>query len=171
MYVAFTDLLPYVFFIVLVTTLSIARLSESREQRRRRHIESLVYVPPVILPERLAARRRPRFSAVTLTDAFEPDTAILWETQMPALQLMFSVGADGLDEEDLRPFYVRSAAAYPELYEGSSFEIWLRFLKEARLVTWQDGLVVITSVGEDFLKCYRAAEAVPSAHPGERTFK
>ncbi len=137
-------------FIVGLVGLTIAAISES--QRRK---QGVVF-------EVEEAGGGQAFSVMSVADAFEPETAILWETQMPALAYIDSAGPRGLEVEDLRPFYARCARCYPELHEGSDFHAWVEFLQHAELVVLSGSRVAITPAGTEFLKC-RVAAGVTAA--------
>ncbi len=143
-------LLPFLFFAVIVAALWVAHVTELRQRssaRRSRPLDSM-----------LTTSRTPRsFAIIRLADAFEPETSVLWETQVPALEVINAAGRRGLAIERLGRVYLRSAALYPELYDGSDFESWLQFLEEARLITCRDGIVAMSAEGLEFLKCRVAA--------------
>ncbi len=92
------------------------------------------------------------FSTISVADAFEPDTAILWETQLSALDLICAAGARGLPAATLREWYLRSVRRYPELYDDFSFESWLDFLSNANLIACDGQLIRATSSCVQFLK-------------------
>jgi hypothetical protein len=73
------------------------------------------------------------FAVFSVAQAFDPDYAIIWDTQLPALQLIKRAGAKGMRAQQLHPFYVQSARCYPELYDGTSFGSWLDFLEREQL--------------------------------------
>lgn len=98
------------------------------------------------------------FSAIPLALAFEPDYAIIWDTQVPAMELISRAGALGLALPRLWRCYVEQSTRYPELYEGSSFRNWIAFLEQAQLIECDDDAVVLTREGQEFLK-YRVATA------------
>ena len=107
------------------------------------------------------------FSVLSVALAFDPDHALVWETQIPILQLISTAGPHGISIRRLHQAYLESARHYPELYEGSSFKTWLEFLEHARLAVCPDGQrVLLTSQGSDFLH-YRitAHEVVPLSSP------
>ena len=84
--------------------------------------------------------------------AFDPDHALVWETQIPILQLISIAEPHGISVRSLHRAYLESARCYPELYEGSSFKRWLEFLECAQLVTRIDGQrVLLTTQGKEFL--------------------
>jgi hypothetical protein len=92
------------------------------------------------------------FTAVPLLAAFEPDYAILWETQVPALKLIASGGQIGLPKYRLSACYANSAHRYPELYDGCSFQRWVEFLAREHLIVLIRGRIVLTAEGGDFLR-------------------
>jgi len=92
------------------------------------------------------------FSVLCIEQAFDPDQAIIWDTQVPALRMMASAGKKGLPIRALYPLYLRSRRRYPELYDGSSFESWLEFLQHTKLVNISIGMVWLTSEGWEFLR-------------------
>lgn len=121
-----------------------ARVAHERDRKRRRAAR----VPAVVE----LGHGRP-FVVLSLLDAFEPATAPLWETQVFALEQVRAAGRDGLDLENLRAVYRRQAMRFPELYDGSSFAGWVRFLEEADLVVCFGSSVAITAKGCEFLDC------------------
>ena len=100
------------------------------------------------------------FSTLSVALAFDPDHAILWETQVPALELISAAGPQGIHVRQLYAWYRTAAAHYPELYEGSGFKPWLEFLREARLVTFDECRVAVTREGHEFLHYRVTAEPV-----------
>jgi len=105
------------------------------------------------------------FFALRMDQAFDPDHAIIWDTQLPALELMASAGGDGAPVKDLRGFYARSCGQYPELYDGSSFRGWLEFLKREQLVDVDGDRASLSNQGLHFLRA-RCKEAF-TQHPGQ----
>jgi hypothetical protein len=102
------------------------------------------------------------FSTLSIALAFDPDHAILWETQVPALELISSAGPPGVHIRQLYAWFGVAAARYPELYEGSSFKQWLDFLEKAQLITFDASRVALTSKGREFLQYRVTAEPVGS---------
>jgi hypothetical protein len=92
----------------------------------------------------------------SVAQAFDPDYAIIWDTQFPALQLIDNAGVKGIRTQQLYLFYLRSARRYPELYDGSNFGSWLEFLEREQLVRKKATRVFITAEGHEFL-AYRVA--------------
>jgi hypothetical protein len=91
---------------------------------------------------------------LSLTEAFDPDHAILWSTQIPALQLIRNAGPRGVSYHRLFCCYERTAQHYPELYDGCSFAQWLFFLQGAELITVSTYRIKITRTGRYFLDCF-----------------
>jgi hypothetical protein len=147
--------LAFLAFIVVLVALTIATIAESQRQWRQQQ-EAAVHNATSVVGGGQA------FSAISVADAFESETAILWETQIPALALIESAGWHGLDLENLRPLYVRCTRRFPELYEGSDFEAWVQFLQEAELIVLSGATVAITPAGKEFLEC-RVAAGVAAA--------
>ncbi len=111
-------------------------------------------------PHRSKAKQ---FSILSIEQAFDPDHAIIWDTQLPVLELIASAGLAGLSLEALRPFYSRSARRYPELYDGSSFESWMDFLEDTELISVHRGAVSLTREGQQFLQYRVTPQALVSA--------
>jgi len=101
------------------------------------------------------------FAVFSVVQAFDPDYAIIWDIQFPALQLIDTAGVSGLPTGQLRLFYFRSARIYPELYDGSSFGSWLEFLEGEQLISRNGRRVFITAEGHEFLAYRLVPEALP----------
>lgn len=93
------------------------------------------------------------FSIVSLGDAFDPETACIWEPQIEILRHIGEEGERGLEVECLRPVLREIAGRYPELYEGSDLESWLEAMESAELIAWKGPMVRLTRTGAAFLKC------------------
>jgi hypothetical protein len=91
------------------------------------------------------------FGGLSLSLAFDPEYAVLWDTQLPALKSIGGAGVKGVAMKHLRSCYIRDARRCPELYDGFSFRQWLHFLEMADLIAYTKGRVVLTSEGTDFL--------------------
>jgi hypothetical protein len=91
------------------------------------------------------------FSSISVAHAFEPSHAMLWDSQVPALEVIGSGGAKGIPLQRLFAAYSELAQTYPELYDGSNFERWLEFLQNARLIARNDYRVALTAEGQEFL--------------------
>lgn len=122
-------------FVVVMALLAVALVAERGQLRRIR------YDPEA------------RPFTLSLTEAFDPDHAILWSTQVPALQLIGNAGPRGVTYHRLFCCYERTAQRYPELYDGCSFAQWLSFLQGAELITVSTYRVRITRTGRCFLEC------------------
>ncbi len=92
------------------------------------------------------------FRVLSVCDAFEPEYAVLWDTQVPALKTIAAEGSRGLPLTRLRELYRCSARRYPELYDGCTFQQWLTFLEIAELITTTEHRAAITKEGIEFLK-------------------
>lgn len=128
-------LLSVILFIVTLVLLGFAEASESRKMRTLD-----------------ASREGSPFRVLSVCDAFEPEYAVLWETQAPALRFVAAAGAKGVTRPQLFAFYKRAACQYPELYEGSSFQQWLQFLESSELVSLRESRVSATPQGLQFLR-------------------
>jgi hypothetical protein len=134
--VLFLTLAAFIFFVLVLIALSVAQLAERKEERRL-----FLRIPG-----------NP-FTVISVAQAFEEDSAILWETQVPALRQIATGGPKGLAVAKLRRFFSALGKQYPELYEGVYFEQWVRFLEEAELVmVCADDRIAITPQGLAFLK-------------------
>lgn len=107
------------------------------------------------------------FSVFSVLQAFDPDQAIIWDTQFPALQLI-DEASEGLRVGRLRLFYTRSARSYPELYDGSTFKSWLAFLEREKLISRMGRRLFITVEGHELLS-YRIVSPVISANKEGRS--
>jgi hypothetical protein len=129
----------------------------------------LIVLNVIVLPcalTKLADRIWPeqsgkRFSVLPIRLAFDPDQALVWDTQIPMLQLVAQSEQSGTSVARLRKAYRESVGHYPEIYEGFTFEQWLRSLDEAQLVTCIRRRVRVTRKGAEFLQ-YRH-----TAHPAD----
>ena len=138
--------LPAVLMVsAMVCTWAASRLARDRElQRRRRRSHTAAMLEP--------GPGKP-FTVISLLDAFEPATAALWDTQIAVLDHSRAAGREGLDVDALRTLYQQQARRFPELYDGSSFVGWVRFLEQADLVVCFGASVAITAKGCEFLDC------------------
>ena len=131
----------FVAFVVILGMLAVAHAKETREARRT-----------------LAFSGGQPFTVLSMLDAFDPAAAVLWETQVPALELIHAAGARGVPQDRLHRLFFASLSAYPELYEGCGFDSWLGFLEQAQLVTRTPSRAFLTPEGEAFLR-YRIVPA------------
>lgn len=111
---------------------------------------------PPWTPERMPPRI---FHLMDIADAFDPERAMLWETQVPALRLIQS----GVPAARLLVFYARYPRNYPELFEATTFEEWLQFLKRCNLITVEQGEIRLTAEGVEFLHSLRPTPALSGA--------
>lgn len=114
-----------------------------------------VVLPRVLtaLAERIWPERSGEFSSVlSIALAFDSDQALVWNTQVPLLQLILQSGSQGISVPRLRNTYGESVRRYPEIYEGFTFQQWLWFLDEAQLVICGGKRVFLTRKGIDFLR-------------------
>ncbi len=149
--------LPLVVLAFIAVALCVARMAESHQGSRVGQVvpSGAIAFTTVSAPG--------HFSIIRVKDAFEPETSVIWDTQIPALELIWAAGHTGLAMEALLPLYTCCAQAYPELYEGSRFESWLQFLADTKLVAVRSSRAVITAEGIEFLKCRVPANAVALA--------
>ena len=118
----------------------------------------IVFIAIVVMSRRSAGQSDVQlatpqaFTVLSVALAFDADHAIIWETQIPALELIASGGRDGLLVRELSFLYQQNARRYPELYEGSSFGKWLEFLNASGLVKVGIAKVTLTAEGERFLQ-------------------
>ncbi len=135
-------LLSVVLFIVTLVLLGFA---EAAENRKMRTLDILDDGNP--------------FRVLSVCDAFEPEYAVVWETQAPALRLIALANKKGIPKQALLTQYRRTSRMFPELYEGTSFQQWLDFLQRSELVSVRAGRVFITQQGTEFLR-YRVETKV-----------
>jgi hypothetical protein len=131
--------------VLFVVTLGLLGFAEISETRKLRTLDSATTGSP--------------FRVLSVCDAFEPDYAVLWETQVPALRRIAAAGPKGVARNQLFALHHRSATCFPELYDGSGFQQWLDFLQEAELVTIRENRISITPQGVQFLR-YRVETKV-----------
>jgi hypothetical protein len=68
------------------------------------------------------------------------------------LELLQELNTRAMTLTEAKPFFDAAAAANPKLYKGSTFEIWLSFLKNHEVVLQDGNVLQITVKGKDFLK-------------------
>jgi hypothetical protein len=125
----------FLIFIAILACLFVAHTLESRQVTRKRNVWTR---PPVRL--------------LSITQAFEPIYAPLWEAPVAALQLISSSKA-GVSSARLETIFRRAAAMFPEIYDGCEFVQWLQFLEYEDLVWWnsEKDKVMLTDKGKEFL--------------------
>ncbi len=131
-------ILALISVVLFVVTLILLGFAEASEARKLRMADASAAGSP--------------FRILSVCDAFEPEYAVLWETQAPALRFIATAGTKGVTRPNLFALYKRAACRYPELYEGSSFQQWLEFLECSELVSVRDGRIAITPQGLQFLR-------------------
>ncbi|MGA3211234.1 MAG: hypothetical protein ABSD20_07990 [Terriglobales bacterium] len=95
---------------------------------------------------------------LTISDAFDPERRVLWTSQVPLLQAISSDGSFGaclrVCDNCLR--------RYPELYEGTSAESWLRLLQRNNLAEVAGMRIRLTNDGRELLRLllYQTSRAV-----------
>ena len=102
-------------------------------------------------------------SIVSLADAFEPESAPLWDPVDALLHFVADGGADGRSVACLLPFYSTLTAQYPEMFEGIPLSATLAFLRQEGLTAVREGEVRLTAAGSEFLKA-RAASTTRELH-------
>ncbi len=143
MVVLFLALAAVIFFVLVLGSLGVAQFAERKEERRL-----FLQIPG-----------KP-FTVICIAQAFEEDSAILWETQIPALEQIAVGGRKGVSVAKMRRFFAGTSKQYPELYEGVRFEQWIRFLEDAELIMLStDDRLAITPQGLQFLR-YRITPRV-----------
>jgi hypothetical protein len=133
-------------FFLIVAGLCFASTRESRE----------------IYRQTIATPAKP-LSLLSITDAFDPIYAILWQAPIAALELVDSAGTPGMPVERLHSIFVKAAASFPEIYEGCSFVQWLQFLAQAQLISWSGYRLVLTPEAREFLKYRFTTDALVEA--------
>jgi hypothetical protein len=88
----------------------------------------------------------------------DPDSQVLWQTQIPVLASLRSGGSQGISLLEAKAWYERLCHRYPELYDGSTFADWLDWLERMEVVQCEQGKIMITEKGsflEDELRTRR----------------
>jgi len=144
--VLFLTLAATIFFVLVLVALGIAQLAERKEERRL-----FLQIPG-----------KP-FTVISIAQAFEEDSAILWDTQVPALRQIAIGGSKGVSVAKMRRFFAGTSKQYPELYEGVRFEQWIRFLEDAELIMLStDDRIAITPQGIQFLRYRLVPRTIPA---------
>ena len=142
----FLALAALIFFVLVLVALGIAQLAERKEERRLF----------------LQISGKP-FTVISIAQAFEEDSAILWDTQVPALRQIAIGGTRGVSVAKMRRFFAGTSRQYPELYEGVRFEQWVRFLEDAELIMLSmDDRIAITLQGLQFLRYRLVPRTIPA---------
>lgn len=125
----------FLFFLLLLSLLYVANCLESRTER----------------PKRPRARPLP-LVMLSITEAFDPVLAALWEAPIVALERIDCAGPTGIAVGVLRPIYASAARCFPEIYEGYTFLQWVGSLEANQLISWRGDRVVLTPDGQAFLR-------------------
>ncbi|HET7208095.1 MAG TPA: hypothetical protein VFI95_16070 [Terriglobales bacterium] len=123
----------FLVFVSVLACLLVAHTLEAREIARSRNIWN-----------------HSRLTLLSITQAFDPIYAPLWEAPIQALQLAGSTRS-GIHALRLRPVFRQAASCFPEIYDGCEFVQWLEFLAHEDLIAWRGERVVITAKGKEFL--------------------
>ncbi|HWR16244.1 MAG TPA: hypothetical protein VN577_15555 [Terriglobales bacterium] len=135
--VLFLTVSAIIFFLLVLCALGVAQIAERKEERRMHFL----HIPG-----------KP-FTVLSVAQAFEEESAILWETQAPALQQIAIGGSKGVSVAKMRRFFAGTSRQYPELYDGVRFEQWIRFLEQSELIVFTlEDRVAITPHGLQFLR-------------------
>lgn len=134
-----------------IITIAVIRFSfaSARESRGIRQQRAQILTRPLAM--------------LSITDAFDPIYSILWEAPIAALELIDSAGPAGIQAARLQPIFVKSAACFPEIYDGCSFVQWLQFLEHLRLVSWNGYRLALTPEAREFLKYRFTTDALVEA--------
>lgn len=100
------------------------------------------------------------FQVLRVSDAFDPELCILWDSQATALGFICDSAEHGVLSGEVALIHRLMAARHPELYDGSGFEEWLRFLEGCDLIRRKGDRVFITTAGAKFVaSCLHGAAA------------
>lgn len=114
-----------------------------------------VFLPRLLtaIAERVWPERPAELSSVfDLASAFDSDQLLLWDPQIVMLRLVHQAGPDGIPTSRLHRAYRETVRRYPELYDGFTFDQWLRFLVNEQLAIRAWRRVRLTREGRDFLQ-------------------
>jgi hypothetical protein len=125
----------YLFFFVVIALIAIAEIADRRERKRQR----LTYEHMPLV-------------GMSVTQAFDPVYASLWEAQIPALERIGRARAYGLSLRKLTRSFRCVCSRFPEIFDGCGLEQWILFLQQEELVAWNAGRVRITNKGTEFLR-------------------
>ena len=93
----------------------------------------------------------PLAKLISLEDAFESETAPIWDTQLPLLELIRSTPFPGARLRELEVVFRRYQVRFPEIFEGSDLSDWLAVCEVLDLVMVHGGRVLLTSTGRVFM--------------------
>jgi hypothetical protein len=103
------------------------------------------------------------FSAYSIADACDHGRMPLWRTQSEAFEFLYGCEGKSIRVSEIRLRYLKCARRFPELYEGVTFEAWLRFLQAEQLITTDKYLVSLTPLGIDLVEGFAAADRAVQA--------
>lgn len=127
-------------FLLILLLMGVAEACERRERKRRLRVGE------------------PLFCGLSL-HSMTDNARLIWATQVPALRQVEVNAEHGIPAPALHPWYAAMARRYPALYEGHSFEEWLEFLEQSRVIWRQQKRVLLASRGHSLLEqCRRACE-------------
>jgi hypothetical protein len=104
--------------------------------------------------------RKPFLPCLSLEESLDPHHGELAAIQVRTLALIREAGHKGVYFNCLRPAYEELASHFPELYDGSTFEQWLRFYHSAHVVVITGANV---RLGPQGLRLLQHSSSVPLA--------
>lgn len=103
-------------------------------------------------PSKSPPRRQSQLAGlISLEDAFEPETAPIWDTQLPLLQLIQSTPFPGVRLSKLAASFSRYQTSFPEIFEGSDLSDWLTLFESLDLIIVHGGRVLLSTPGRLFI--------------------
>lgn len=87
------------------------------------------------------------FTLVFTEDRYDFDCNMLWQTQVPALELLKSAQPAGLSTARMRGLYRDFSRSYPELCDALSFSDWIAWLQNADIAIPHGDFITITERG------------------------
>ena len=139
MLVAFAAVAALLFLFAFFGLVAFAHLAEMKERKRLRKLNCNGIL-----------------AGICYEQAFDENYALIWQTQIPALQ-MVGEARQGIQISALKPLFRSLAKCYPDLYDGYCFEQWLNFLEQSRLIGLHEKRVLLTPEGRGFLEHCRVA--------------
>jgi hypothetical protein len=133
-------------FLLLISLLYVASSLESHTQ----------------LQKSLPAREHP-LAMLSITEAFDPVIAALWEAPITALERIDCAGPTGIAVGVLRPIYTSAARCFPEIYDGYTFLQWVSSLEANGMISWRGDRVALTRDGQAFLRYRFVTNALAAA--------
>jgi hypothetical protein len=119
------------------------------------YITRLLWIPLVQTWRRFRKPLRPgvRLTYAVPNDSEDCDGELLWETQLPALVYLRSVGSRGVSKARMAKLYCEFARVYPELCDGSTYLDWIDALENAAVAVYccSGVRIAITEKGRSIL--------------------